>query len=256
MSRLSPMLAFLLAFAPIAQPMAAGAEDGPRVAAIESMDALTEAPGRAQAPAAPAISDAAPAPKAALRGNPLWAIPARLLSATRERPLFSPSRRPPPPVVAAAPVAALSPPPPAPPAPSPPPEKPPVDLVGTILSEKDRIAIFVNPTSNLTTRVRQGDKESGWTLRTVEPRSAVLVKNTQSVTLALPKPGDVAKTALNAQGLPYRVQPMGQPPGGPRMPPPLGAPAQPGIAQNPPGQEPPAVDTPPDEDPPPDAGNL
>src|SRR5262249_29523717 len=30
-------------------------------------------------------------------GNPLWATPVGQLSATRERPLFSPSRRPPPP---------------------------------------------------------------------------------------------------------------------------------------------------------------
>src|SRR5258708_33146709 len=34
-------------------------------------------------------------------GNPLWAVPLDALSMTRERPLFSPSRRPPPPVVVA-----------------------------------------------------------------------------------------------------------------------------------------------------------
>src|ERR1700756_873862 len=37
-------------------------------------------------------------------GNPLWGIPLRVLTATRERPLFSPSRRPPAPPAVAAPV--------------------------------------------------------------------------------------------------------------------------------------------------------
>ena len=35
-------------------------------------------------------------------GNPLWAVPLSLLSVTRDRPIFSPSRRPPPAAVAAA----------------------------------------------------------------------------------------------------------------------------------------------------------
>src|SRR5262245_45321462 len=51
----------------------------------------------ARPPARPA---AALAPDRTLSGNPLWAIPLRQLPATRERPLFTPSRRPPPPVVA------------------------------------------------------------------------------------------------------------------------------------------------------------
>src|SRR5262249_53698680 len=46
-------------------------------------------------------------------GNPLWAIPLRSLSATRERPIFLPSRRPPAPRVVASPA-------PAPVQPSPP----------------------------------------------------------------------------------------------------------------------------------------
>ena len=48
-------------------------------------------------------------------GNPLWAIPVASFTATRERPLFSPSRRPPPPV-AVVKVAASAPPPPPKPA--------------------------------------------------------------------------------------------------------------------------------------------
>ncbi len=45
-------------------------------------------------------------------GNPLWAIPHKQLSATRDRPIFTPSRRPPPPAVVDAPyIAPVLPPP-------------------------------------------------------------------------------------------------------------------------------------------------
>ncbi len=126
------------------------------------------------------------------KGNPLWSIPLRLLSATRERPLFTPSRRPPAPIIAVAPAAA--PPPPPPPGPvAAPPERPPVGLIGTIIGEEDSIAIFLNPSSNVTTRVRQGEQESGWTLRSVGARTAILEKNQQTVTLDLPKPSAVVE---------------------------------------------------------------
>ena len=45
-------------------------------------------------------------------GNPLWAIPLSALTATRERPLFLPSRRAPAPAVAGTPVVVAPPPPP------------------------------------------------------------------------------------------------------------------------------------------------
>jgi hypothetical protein len=48
------------------------------------------------------VRTAATSPDAAVErpppgGNPLWALPLKQLSITRERPIFSPSRRPPPP---------------------------------------------------------------------------------------------------------------------------------------------------------------
>lgn len=55
--------------------------------------------------AIPALVQPAAPPATALppTGNPLWAVPLKSLSVTRERPLFSPSRRAPaPPVLAAA----------------------------------------------------------------------------------------------------------------------------------------------------------
>ena len=45
-------------------------------------------------------------------GNPLWAIPLSALTATRERPIFLPSRRAPAPAVAGTPVVVAAPPPP------------------------------------------------------------------------------------------------------------------------------------------------
>ncbi len=44
----------------------------------------------------------APASERTLSANPLWAIPLAQLPNTRDRPIFSPSRRPPPPAVAPA----------------------------------------------------------------------------------------------------------------------------------------------------------
>jgi general secretion pathway protein N len=162
------------------------------VAAIgaENPDPDVNLPGADPEPAPEAATpprEAAP-PATARTANPLWAIPMRQLSATRDRPLFSPSRRPPPPVVAAAPAPARAvAPPPSPPPPVP--ENPPLVLVGTIIGDKEKIAIFVNLTSNETKRVREGGEEAGWRLRSVELRATVLERNNRSVTLDLPKPG-------------------------------------------------------------------
>ena len=116
-------------------------------------------------------------------GNPLWAIPASKLSATRDRPLFSVSRRPPTPASPAAPaptstVAAQA----------PAPETPPFTLVGTIVGGDSRIAIFYDETSKIASGVREGERASGWTLRSVDPRSATLEESGRVVTLALPEP--------------------------------------------------------------------
>ena len=120
----------------------------------------------------------APAPEAATSGNPLQSIAISRLSATRDRPLFSASRRPPPPAVAVAP------PPPPPPAVSPPtPEAPPFTLVGTIIGEHDRIGIFFNEAAKITTRIHEGGSDSGWALRSLDPRSAVLEGDGRMVTL-------------------------------------------------------------------------
>jgi general secretion pathway protein N len=116
-------------------------------------------------------------------GNPLWAIPLRTLSVTRERPLFSPSRRPPAPAV----LGVEPPPPPLPTIKPAAPERPPLILVGTIIGENEKLAIFFNQVTNSVTRVREGEAESGWLLRSVAERAIILQKDNQTVTLDLPK---------------------------------------------------------------------
>src|SRR5271156_5599898 len=80
-----------------------------------------------------AVAKLPPHPVAAIQpapsANPLWAIPLAILSNTRERPIFSSSRRPPPPAAVSVPANA-------PPAPKPAPvEHPKLSLVGTIIGD-------------------------------------------------------------------------------------------------------------------------
>jgi hypothetical protein len=131
--------------------------------------------------AAPSATSTA---KSVPSANPLWTIPLGSLTATRERPLFSPSRRPPPPVVVA-----RAPPPPPPPPPKPAElEKPQLSLVGTILGENwERIGLFVNPADRKAVRLKLGEDHKGWILRAVRAREVVLVKGQQSAVLELPQ---------------------------------------------------------------------
>jgi general secretion pathway protein N len=139
---------------------------------------------RAAPPAPPVLGQ--PVAPQAQTGNPLWAVPLRTLSGTRERPIFSPSRRPPPEAVAVAPAA------PVPQAPRPAvAERPSLALVGTIVGEGESIAIFYNPATKMTIRLRLGQTDdTGWKLVAVDARTTLLEKDRQSVTLALPAPGE------------------------------------------------------------------
>jgi general secretion pathway protein N len=113
-------------------------------------------------------------------GNPLWGIPMTVLNATRERPVFSASRRPPAPPPAPMPVAEAPPPPP------PPPEPPHLTLIGTAMGDIDHVAVVIDqPTRNLV-RLHVGEAVSGWSLRSLDSRSATIEKDSQTVTLALP----------------------------------------------------------------------
>jgi general secretion pathway protein N len=134
-------------------------------------------------------------------GNPLWAIPLSALTATRERPLFLPSRRAPAPAVAGAPVA-VAPPPPPPPAP---PEQPQLVLVGAIANGNEGYAVFLDQATNSVIRLKTGQDHSGWVLRSVKGREATLEKDRLSTTLSLPLPGGVSSSMVGSPGAPAGV---------------------------------------------------
>jgi general secretion pathway protein N len=143
--------------------------------------------------------------EAARTGNPLWGIPLRVLTATRERPLFSPSRRPPSPPAIAAPA-----PPPRPVAAAKPPEPdhPLLTIVGTVVSASDGIGLFIDQATNEVIRIHKGQDHDGWVLRSVHGREASFEKNERTSTLALPAPGDTppaaAPSLAAASGQPAR----------------------------------------------------
>ena len=132
---------------------------------------------RAPAPAAPAA-----APSATPMGNPLWAIPLGTLNFTRDRPLFTPSRRPPAPAVVAAPRVV---------APKivvrpPPQQHPNLTLIGTVVGENEGIGVFLDQATHNFVRLKTGEGHAGWVLRSIKAREATLVKDHQSETLSLP----------------------------------------------------------------------
>jgi len=138
--------------------------------------------------------------------NPLWAIPLSKLSATRDRPLFLPSRRAPV-VIAAAPAAAPTPParPPAEP------ERPALTLVGAIASDTEGFAVFLDQATNTVIRLRTGQDHQGWVLRAVKGREATLVKAAISTTLMLPEPGNIGAPIAPVVPVNIRRQPNGEP---------------------------------------------
>jgi len=199
----------------------------------------------------PAPVDMAPAPAQAPRserpvepsGNPLWAIPLSALTATRERPLFLPSRRAPAPVVAGTPVAA--PPPPPPPARAEQ-EQLQLTLVGAIASDTEGYAVFLDQATNNVVRLKTGQDHSGWVLRSVKGREATLQKNEQTTTLVLPPPAGMSGEPASPP--PPVVMPMGVPSGPvpPRRAPPRSG-SVPGVGPVPGSNLPGAPKYPPDQ---------
>ena len=115
-------------------------------------------------------------------GNPLWTVPLSALPATRDRPLFSVSRRPP---SIPAPIAA---PPPKQEALAPPaPERPLLALIGTIVSSKASVAILQDSNAKSISRLHVGQENEGWWVRGIGVRSIVVEKGAQSVQLGLPR---------------------------------------------------------------------
>jgi general secretion pathway protein N len=97
------------------------------------------------------------------------------LRQTRERPLFSATRRPPPKIDLSQ--AAT-------PAPPPPPIVPPaVTLIGVVLGAKDRAVIVQEKSAAKPVRVTVGDNIDGWRVDSITSRSFVLKDGDRAVTL-------------------------------------------------------------------------
>lgn len=141
--------------------------------------------------------------KPAVSGNPLWGVPLSVLTATRERPIFSASRRPAPRAVVAAPVEQAS-------APPPPkaaePEHPPLALIGAVVGENDAIAVFLDRTNQKIVRLRQGEAHSGWVVNAILPREVTFKKADQTEVLAL-KGQDAAAGVPAARPAPGLIVP-------------------------------------------------
>ncbi|MBO0738038.1 MAG: general secretion pathway protein GspN [Alphaproteobacteria bacterium] len=147
--------------------------------------------GHAEVPPAQSGASKPDAESPARTGNPLWALPLKQLSVTRERPLFSPSRRPPPPAAPTTitPVAVRQ------PIKAPEPERLTASLVGTIIGPDDQIGVFLDTGTQSIVRLRVGEDHRGWVLRLVKAREVTLVKNgEQAMTLELRRADEAAPT--------------------------------------------------------------
>ena len=181
------MMSSALAARAPADPIDDRADFRPPIAAGSSA-----AEGGGSAAAAPSGASLAPNTGARSRaGNPLWTVPLTALSATRDRPLFSASRRPP---VVAAPV--IAPPPKQAPLAPPPPERPLATLVGTIVSREASFALLQGSNADAISRLRVGQQNDGWLIRGIGLRSIVVEKGAESVELNLPRPEGANGIAL------------------------------------------------------------
>jgi hypothetical protein len=165
-------------------PLADGVAEDARAGSPAAPAIWTKPAAPAQVPVVTAPAAPAPVAERALSANPLWAIPLSALSGTRDRPIFSASRRPIPPAVAPAAVPKVA----AVPRPREP-ERPQLSLVGTIASGDEGFGIFLEQSTKAALRLKVGDDYQGWKLRSVHGREATLEKDQQVVTLALPQPG-------------------------------------------------------------------
>jgi hypothetical protein len=152
-------------------------------------------PGISSVPAEPATTvrvGAAPAvPARTPSANPLWGVPLNQLSGTRDRPIFSPSRRPPPPAAVAAETVSTK----------PPPRKkeiepPQFSLVGTIASEDEGFGIFIDQSTKMALRLKVGEDYQGWRLRGIRGREVTVEKDERAAVLTLPQPGGAQSSGV------------------------------------------------------------
>jgi len=132
-------------------------------------------------------------------GNALWALPLEQLSITRERPLFSPSRRPPPPPPTyVAPVAVPQ------PLKPPEPQRPAVSLIGTVTGTNIDVAVILETKTQNVVRLRVGEDHQGWVLRRVKAREVTMVKDLEQI-LMIEAPARAQRLHWAARSVPPPV---------------------------------------------------
>jgi general secretion pathway protein N len=173
----------MLAASPVLQPLTAASASSDRLSDDADGKASDRADGNSVSP--PAVT------KPLSTANPLWSVPLSVLTSTRERPIFSASRRPPQRVVAAPHIDRVA------TAPRPPsePERPPLKLIGAVVGVSDAIAIFIDQTDQNIIRLHQGQTHLGWVLTAVRGRDVTLYKADQTEVLAFAGPDDAASVA-------------------------------------------------------------
>jgi hypothetical protein len=191
------LAAGVVAFAQIVGSAFAGtesAQDSPSLVMIDPATTVMDAPAAPTKRVGPVTREPGKG------GNPLWSLPLSSLSVTRERPIFSPSRRPPPPPAVAAPYV-----PPVsqsqPPSKPPEPDHPPLTLVGTLAGDSQGVGIFVTEADKTTLRLRTGEDHEGWVLRSIRGGEAIFEKGERTATLAMAPFGSAAQ-APASPGLP------------------------------------------------------
>jgi hypothetical protein len=145
----------------------------------------------------PPATPNAPATERTLSANPLWEMPLKQFSVTRDRPIFLPSRRAPAPPASIVTVAKVVVPKPKEP------EQPQLSLVGTISGDDARFGIFVDQTTKNVLRLKVGEDFQGWELRSIQAREASFQKNQLTFVVALPQPGlSQPSVAVREEGRP------------------------------------------------------
>jgi hypothetical protein len=149
----------------------------------------------------------APVDPSAVLSNPIVAQSIDSLSATRERPLFSPTRRPPArPAAAPPPLVRRA-------DPAPPPSPPGVVLLGVVIGGDTARAFVRSEPPDKTLRVAIGDDIGGWKVSQIERHELVLSLGDRSATFKI---FDSAKTtepppSVEPSPKPAQTQPPLQP---------------------------------------------
>ena len=176
-----------------AEPVDPFVGEDAEVEPAEPVDSLVEEDTEVE-PAQPTAEAAGP-----VNANPLSTLDLESLTATRELPLFTPSRTPP--------TVMEEPPEPEPePVVEPEiveetdPEPPTAELIGIVVTEAEQVVLLMDQTSGEVQRIRPGEDFEGWTVSIIDSRTVELESDGNFQTLTMfTETGDPADPTGNLQ---------------------------------------------------------